>query len=220
MSFTEPTALADGADQIVRQETVRPAQRRIQLVRACQDRDAAPPVSRLAVVLAADIVEYTRHMAEDEAGTHARLVSIFRHVVEPHIARQEARIVKSTGDGFLAEFWSATRAAWFAVDFQRAIRTWNARRRRGHRLEFRVGINLGDVIVDARDIVGHNVNIAVRLESLAEPGGVLVSYPVFAAIRDPGLLFEDLGELALKNMGEPVRGYRVRPRRPSISRSR
>jgi adenylate cyclase len=222
MRFTEPATLAEGVDEIARHEGLRPPQgeRRPGLIRAYHVADAATPVSRLAVILAADLVEYTRHMAEDETGTYARLTSIFRHIVEPHIARQEARIVKSTGDGFLAEFRSATQAAWFAVDFQRAVRSWNARRRRGQWLEFRVGINLGDVIVEARDVLGHNVNVAVRLESLAEPGGVLVSYPVFASIRDPGLLFEDLGELALKNMRETVRGYRVRSRGPTRTSSR
>jgi adenylate cyclase len=220
MRFPGPATLAEGVEQIARHESIKGGERRLGLVRAPGFEEAARPVSRLAAILAADIVEYTRHMAEDETGTHARVTAILRHVVEPHIARHEARLVKGTGDGFLAEFDSATRAAWFAVEFQRAVRTWNARRRRGQWLEFRVGINLGDVIVEGRDVIGHTVNVAVRLESLAEPGGVLVSYPVFAAIRDPGLQFEDRGELALKNLREPVRGYRVRPRPGTPARSR
>ncbi len=220
MRFPEPATLAEGVEPIARHQSIKHGERRLGLVRDTGPEAAARPVPRLAVILAADIVAYTRHMAEDESGTHARVTFILRHIVEPHIARHEARLIKHTGDGFLAEFWSATRAAWFAVDFQRAVRTWNARRRRARWLEFRVGINLGDVIAEGRDIAGHSVNIAVRLESLAEPGGVLAAYPVFAAIRDPGLLFEDLGELALKNLRETVRGYRVRPRAGTPARSR
>jgi adenylate cyclase len=158
----------------------------------------------------ADVVAYARHMAEDETGTHARLLAIFRDVIEPRMTREHGRIVKTTGDGFLAEFQSATRAAWFAVKFQRAARAWNARRRTGRWLDFRVGINLGDVIVEAHDIYGHSVNVASRLQALAEPGGILVSHAVSLAVRDPRLAFEDVGELALKNMNETVRGYRLR----------
>jgi adenylate cyclase len=220
MRFPEPATLAEGVEQIARHETITYGERRLGLVRATGLEGAPRPVSRLAVILAADIVEYTRHMAEDESGTHTRVISIFRHIVEPHIARHEARLVTTTGDGFLAEFWSVTRAVWFAVDFQRVVRTWNSRRRRAQWLEFRVGINLGDVIVEGRDVFGHTVNVAARLESLAEPGSVLVSYPVFAAIREPRLQFEDLGELALRNMRETVRGYRVRLRTGTRARSR
>ncbi|MBV8615631.1 MAG: adenylate/guanylate cyclase domain-containing protein [Acetobacteraceae bacterium] len=220
MRFPGPATLAEGVEQTARREGATRDRRRLELVGAADVEQAARPVPRLAVILAADIVEYTRHMAEDEAGTHARVAAIRRDIVEPHIARHEARFVKSTGDGFLAEFWSATRAAWFAVEFQRAVRAWNARRRRGRPLQFRLGINLGDVIAEGHDLIGHTVNVAVRLESLAEPGGVLVSYPVVAAIRDPGLRFEDRGELALKNLREPVRGYRVRLRPGTPARSR
>ena len=211
MRFPGPATLVEGVEQIARHEGATRGERRLGLVGAADVEEAARPAPRLAVILAADIVEYTRHMAEDEAGTHARLTAIFRDLVAPRLARHDGRLVKGTGDGFLAEFGCATRAAWFAVEFQRAARAWNARRRRGRRLEFRVGINLGDVIVEGRDVFGHSVNIAARLESLAEPGGVLVSYPVCAAIRDPGLLFEDVGELALKNLDGTVRGYRLRP---------
>jgi adenylate cyclase len=177
--------------------------------------------ARLAVILAADAVDYTRLMAADEAGTYARLTAVYRTIIEPGIARHSARIIKNTGDGFLAEFWSATRAVLFAVEFQDAIRAWNARRSRHRRLEFRVGINLGDVIVAAHDVFGHSVNIAARLEASAEPGGVLVSQAVFASVRDPRLSFEDAGDLSLRNISEPVRGFRARsgvPRRSGRSR--
>jgi adenylate cyclase len=166
--------------------------------------------TRLAAIVAVDMVDYTRHMANDEAGTHARCAALSRTVVEPGLARHGARIIKHTGDGFMAEFSSATLAVWFAVRFQDAVRTWNARRVRSRRLEFRVGINLGDVIVEAHDVFGHSVNIASRLESAARPGGVLVSHAVFVSVRDPRLLFEDAGDLALKNIDEPVRGFHAK----------
>ena len=166
--------------------------------------------TRLAAIVAADMVDYTRHMAEHEARTHARCTALRRTVVEPRLTRHGARIIKHTGDGFIAEFSSATQAVWFAVTFQEAVRAWNARRVRQGHLEFRVGINLGDVIVEAHDVFGHSVNIASRLESAARPGGVLVSHAVFASVRDPRLLFEDAGELWLKNIDEPVRGFHAR----------
>ena len=146
--------------------------------------DTAPTVRRLAVIVAADMVDYTRHMADDEAGTHARCTALWRNIVGPGIARHGGRIYKHTGDGFMAEFSSATLAVWFAVRFQRAVRAWNARRARERPIEFRVGINLGDVIADAHDVFGHSVNIASRLEAIARPGGVLVSHAVFASVRE------------------------------------
>ena len=166
--------------------------------------------SRLAVILIADAVDYSRRMAADEAGTYARISSIFRTVVEPGITRHSARIVKNTGDGFLAVFGSATSAVWFAVEFQASVRAWNIRRSRERRLDFRVGINLGDVIVAPHDVFGHNVNVAARLEANAEPGGVLESHAVFASVRDPRLLFDDAGELSLEKINETVRGFRAR----------
>lgn len=169
--------------------------------------------SRLAVILAADMVGYSRHMSEDEAGTHARFTAIFRRVIGPAMARYDARLVKNTGDGFLAEFASATASVRCAVQFQDGIRVWNGRQGRGRSLQFRVGINLGDVIVEPYDVFGHSVNVAARLEALAEPGGILVSHAVSASVRDPTLSFEDVGELALKNMAETVRSFRVLPRR-------
>jgi class 3 adenylate cyclase len=166
--------------------------------------------TRLAAIVAVDTVDYTRHMASDEAGTHACCAAVSRTVVQPGLASHGARIIKHTGDGFMAEFSSATLAVWFAVKFQDAVRVWNARRARDRRLEFRVGINLGDVIVEAHDVFGHSVNIASRLESAARPGGVLVSHAVFVSVRDPRLSFEDAGELSLKNIEEPVRGFHAR----------
>ena len=173
---------------------------------------------RLAAIVAADMVDFTRHMAEHEVRTHARCTALRRTVVEPGLARHGARIIKHTGDGFIAEFSSATQAVWFALRFQVAVRAWNVRRARERSLEFRVGINLGDVIVEAHDVFGHSVNIATRLESAARPGGVLVSHAVFVSVRDPRLLFEDAGELSLKNIDEPVRGFHVWLSAPAKSR--
>ncbi len=214
---------AEDRDETPRRDNPQPGpnQLNLRLVQAEAGDESAISDSRLAVILAADAVNYTRLMAADEAGTHARLAAIYRTIIEPGIARHSAWIIKNTGDGFLAEFRSATRAVWFALELQDAVRIWNARRSRHKRLEFRVGINLGDVIVAAHDVFGHSVNIAARLEVSAEPGGVLVSHAVFASVRDPRLSFEDAGDLSLRNIGEPVRGFRARsgvPRRPRRSR--
>jgi class 3 adenylate cyclase len=184
-------------------------QPRVPRFRPDADRQLGASTSRLAAILAADVVGYTRHMAEDEAGTHACFTAIFRTVIEPRISRYGARIVKNTGDGFLAEFWSASRAVRCAISIQNAIQAWHVRQRGGRQLKFRVGINVGDVIVEPHDIFGHTVNIAARLEAMADPGSVMVSSAVFASVRDRSLLFDDLGEFQLKNMTEPVRGFRV-----------
>ena len=131
--------------------------------------DASPTARRLAAIVAADMVDYTRHMADDEAGTHARCTALWRNIVGPGIARHGARIFKHTGDGFMAEFSSATLAVWFAVRFQRRrFVPGMPGGRANDRIEFRVGINLGDVIADAHDVFGHSVNIASRLEAIAE----------------------------------------------------
>ena len=149
---------------------------------------------------------------------HASCTDVRLNIIEPGIALHGARIVKHTGDGFLAEFPSATRAVWFAVTFQDAIRTWNVGTPRGHRLEFRVGINLGDVFVEPHDVFGHNVNIAARLQESAKPGGVLVSHAVVASTRDARLQFEDAGDLTLRHIAEPVRGFHAKLKRRRAAR--
>jgi adenylate cyclase len=211
--------LAEGLDEKPRRDNPEPGRNlpSLRVIQAGTGDASAISGSRLAVIVAADAVEYTRHMAADEAGTYARLTAVYRTIIEPGIARHSARIIKHTGDGFLAEFGSATHAVWFAVEFQDAVRSWNARRSRDKRLEFRVGINLGDVIVASHDVFGHSVNIAARLEASAEPGGVLVSHAVFASVRDSRLLFEDAGDLSLRNMNETVRGFRARSGVPGRS---
>ena len=172
-----------------------------------------PPVRRLTAILAADVAGYSRLMGADEEGTHERLQAHLRELVNPKVAEHRGRIVKNTGDGFLAEFSSVVDTVRCAVEMQRGMAERNAGTPLEKRIEFRAGINLGDVIVEAEDIFGGGVNIAARLEALAEPGGVLVSNTVHDQVRDRLLLaFEDLGEQQVKNIARPVRVYRVRDR--------
>jgi adenylate cyclase len=166
---------------------------------------------RLAAILAADVAGYSRLMGQDEAGTLARLRSHRRQLIDPKIAEHKGRIVKTTGDGLLVEFPSVVEAVACAVEFQRGMAERNAPVPNSERIDFRVGINLGDVIADDNDILGDGVNIAARLEGLAEPGEVCVSGVVHDQVQ--GRLecrFEDTGEQNLKNIARPVRVYRVR----------
>jgi class 3 adenylate cyclase len=166
---------------------------------------------RLAAILAADVAGYSRLMGADEEGTHERLKGHLRELIEPKIAKTRGRIVKNTGDGFLAEFPSVVDAVRCAVEMQRGMAKRNAETPVDHRIEFRVGINLGDVIAEEHDIFGDGVNVAARLEALAEPGGVCVSRVVRDQVRDKvDFTFEDLGEQSVKNIARPVRVYRVR----------
>jgi class 3 adenylate cyclase len=190
----------------------------LRLIRGDACAEAAGSDPRLTVILAADTVGYTRRMAEDEARMHASCTDVRLNIIEPGIALHGARIVKHTGDGFLAEFPSATRAVWFAITFQDAIRTWNVGTPRDHRLEFRIGINLGDVLVEPHDVFGHNVNIAARLQESAKPGGVLVSHAVAASTRDARLQFEDAGDLTLRHIAEPVRAFHTKLKRRRAAR--
>jgi class 3 adenylate cyclase len=172
-----------------------------------------PPVRRLTAILAADVAGYSRLMGADEEGTHERLRAHLRELVDPKIGEHRGRIVKNTGDGFLAEFASVVDAVRCAVEMQRGMAERNAGTPPEKRIEFRVGINLGDVIAEEHDIFGDGVNIAARLEALAEPGGVLVSHTVHDQVRDRlPFAFEDLGEHQVKNIVRPVRVYRVRDR--------
>jgi adenylate cyclase len=169
-----------------------------------------PPVRRLTAILAADVAGYSRLMGADEEGTHERLKAHLGELVNPKIAEHWGRIVKNTGDGFLAEFASVIDAVRCAVEVQRGMAERNAGTLPEQRIEFRVGINLGDVIAEREDIFGDGVNIAARLEGLAEPGGVLVSNTVHDHVRDRlPFVFEDLGEQQVKNIARPVRVYRV-----------
>jgi TolB-like protein/class 3 adenylate cyclase/Flp pilus assembly protein TadD len=171
-----------------------------------------PPVRRLAAILAADVAGYSRLMGMDEEGTHERLKAHLRKLIEPKITDQRGRIVKNTGDGFLAEFASVVDAVRCAVEVQRGTAEANAGTPPEKRIEFRVGINLGDVIVEEHDIFGDGVNVAARLEALAEPGGICISRVVREQIRDKlPYPFEDRGEETVKNIARPVRVFALRP---------
>jgi adenylate cyclase len=166
---------------------------------------------RLAAVLAADVVGYSRLMEVDEAGTLARLKSVRVELIDPAIAKCKGRIIKTTGDGMLVEFQSVTEALRCAVDFQERMARRNRDMPASRSLLYRIGINLGDVIVDGDDIFGDGVNVAARLESIAEPGGICIS----AAVRDQvgdrlGVGYEDLGEQHVKNIQRSLRVFKVR----------
>jgi len=168
-------------------------------------------IRRLAAILAADVAGYSRLMGADEEGTLDRLKALRRDLLDPKIAEHRGRIVKTTGDGLLVEFASVVDAVRCAVAVQQAIPEWNTSVGADNRIELRIGINLGDVIVEGDDLYGDGVNIAARIEALANPGGVFVSNTVHDQVRDRlPFLFEDLGEKQVKNIARPVRVYRVR----------
>ena len=166
---------------------------------------------RLAAILAADVVGYSRLMGEDEKGTLEALKDHRAALVEPKIAAYHGRLVKLMGDGALAEFGSVVDAVQCAVDIQRAMAARNASVPEDRRIVFRIGINIGDVIIEEDDIYGDGVNVAARLEGLAEPGGICVSRNVRNQVRDKvDLVFEDRGEVEIKNIARPVRVFSVR----------
>ena len=170
-----------------------------------------PAVRRLAAILAADVAGYSRLMGGDEEGTHERLKARRRELVDPKIREHSGRIVKTTGDGFLAEFPSVVDAVRCAAELQRAMIDREAGMPEDRRISFRIGINLGDVIVEDDDIFGDGVNVAARLEALAEAGGICISRMVRDQIRDKlPFAFEDLGEQSVKNIARPVRAYALR----------
>jgi adenylate cyclase len=165
---------------------------------------------RLAAILASDVVGYSRLMAADEAGTHAHLKALRRELIDPKIAAHHGRIVKLMGDGALVEFASVVDAVQCAVDIQRAMAERDADVAEDRRIRFRVGVNLGDIIIEDDDIYGDGVNIAARLEGLAEPGGIVVSGTTFDHARNKAQAgFRFLGRLRVKNIPEPVRAYQV-----------
>jgi adenylate cyclase len=170
---------------------------------------------RLAAILAADVAGYSRLMERDEAGTLARLRNLRRDLIDPKIAEHKGRIVKTTGDGVLVEFASVVDAVRCAVEMQQAIRGRNSGVAADTRIEWRIGINLGDVIVEDGDLYGDGVNIAGRLEGIAEPGGICVSGIVHDQVQGRlDCALADIGEQSLKNIARPVRVYRVGPKSP------
>ena len=167
---------------------------------------------RLAAILAADVAGYSRLMTADEEGTHFRLLSHRREVIEPKVREHRGRIVKHAGDGALAEFASVVDAVRCALEVQQLMLARNAEVSQSRRIEFRMGVNLGDVIVAPDDIYGHHVNLAARLESLASPGGVCISADAWRHVR--GVIaaeFVDLGEQRLKNIADPAHVFALSP---------
>jgi class 3 adenylate cyclase len=167
---------------------------------------------RLAAILAADVAGYSRLMGADEEGTHERVRGHLRDLVDPKVKEHRGRIVKNTGDGMLAEFSSVIEAVRCAVELQRGMADRNMETVEDKRITFRIGINLGDVIAEEDDIYGDGVNVAARLEALAEPGGICISRVVRDQIRDKlPYPFEDKGEQSVKNIARSVRVFALRP---------
>ena len=165
---------------------------------------------RLAAILAADVAGYSRLIGADEGGTLARLRALRRELLDPKIAECRGRLVKTTGDGLLIEFGSVVDALRCAVEVQREMTGRDTGVPPDSRIEFRIGINVGDIVVEDGDIFGDGVNVAARLEALAEPGGICVAARVQEdAAGKLDLAFEDIGEQQLKNIARPVRAYRV-----------
>ena len=165
---------------------------------------------RLAAILAADVVGYSRLMAVDEAGTHARLKALRQDFIEPKIAEHHGRVAKLMGDGALVEFASVVDAVECAAAIQRGVAERQAELPEDRRIAFRIGINIGDVIIEGDDIYGDGVNVAARLEALAEPGEICVSRTVYNHAKSKvAFAFEPMGEHRVKNIPEPVTVYRV-----------
>src|SRR5262245_13296424 len=165
---------------------------------------------RLAAILAADIAGYSRLMSADEEGTLVSLKAHRREVIDPKIAEHRGRIVKTTGDGALVEFASAVDAVRCAMEIQRAVKERNFEVPEDRRIEFRIGINVGDIMGDAGDIYGDGVNIAARVESLAKPGSIYLAENAYQQIKGKVHVdLDDLGEKRLKNIAQPIRVYCV-----------
>ena len=166
---------------------------------------------KLTTILCADVAGYSRLMSRDEEPTHTRLVALFRELLEPAVEAHGGNLVKRTGDGLLAEFGSVVEAVRCAIEIQQGAAGRNGGYEPDQEIAFRIGINLGDVIIEPDDIFGDGVNVAARLEGLAAPGGIVVSRSVRDHVRDKlPLRFEDMGEQLLKNIARPVRAFRVR----------
>src|SRR5438034_8500069 len=175
-----------------------------------------PASRRLAAILAADIAGYSRLMGADEAGT-ARALREHRAAADPLVAEHGGRIVKTTGDGVLIEFGSVVGAVDCALALQQLAAERNSGIAGERRMEWRIGVHLGDVLVEGDDILGDGVNIAARLEGIAEPGSICVSASAYEHVRGKvDVEFADIGERQLKNIARPVRAYRLRLDRSSM----
>jgi adenylate cyclase len=167
---------------------------------------------RLAAILAANVAGYSRLMRADEEGTHKRFKAHFQQLINPKINEHQGRVVKNTGDGALVEFASVVDAVRCAAEIQRGMLDRDTDMPDERRIKLRIGVNLGDVIAEPEDIYGDGVNIAARLEALAEPGGICISGTVYDQIRDrPPYSFDDMGEQSVKNIARPVRVYGLSP---------
>ena len=165
---------------------------------------------RLAAILAGDVAGYSRLMSADEEGTLRDLKIHRKELIDPKITEHRGRIVKTTGDGILVEFVSVVDAVRCAVEIQRGMADRNADVPDDKRIQLRIGINVGDIIIDGGDIFGDGVNVAARLETLADPGGILVASVVHDQVRDKlSFGFEDMGEQVVKNITRPVSVHRV-----------
>ena len=165
---------------------------------------------RLAAILSADVVGYSRLMGLDEAGTLSRLNALRRELIDPTIAAHAGRIVKLMGDGARVEFASAVDAVACAIEIQRQLRQRDADGSEADPIRFRIGINVGDIIIEGDDILGDGVNIAARIEGIAEPGGVSISEDAWRQVQGKvAANFVDAGEQSLKNIARPVRIYRL-----------
>jgi len=185
---------------------------------ACPSHD---PSRRLAAILSADVAGYSRLMGVDEEGTLAALKALRRELTDPKLKQHHGRIIKTTGDGLLIEFSSVVDAVRWTLVVQQEMAKRNAEVPEERRIEFRIGVNLGDVIVEGDDLYGDGVNIAARIETVAEPGGICISEDAYRQVRDKVVTeFADIGEQSLKNIARPLRVYRVLLKRNRRKRQR
>jgi class 3 adenylate cyclase len=204
-------ALGDEAQQLLRTVPKRGYLLAAEVTPTDSTTPAPRAERRLAAILAADIVGYSRLIEEDEAGTLAAIKELRASPIDPLLAEHKGRIVKLMGDGAIVEFGSVVDAVACAVAIQKAVADRQAKSPPDRRIAFRIGVNLGDVVVDGDDLLGDGVNVAARLEQLCEPGGVLVSGTAFDHLQGRlGLPLEFTGEQQVKNIARPVRAYRVR----------
>src|ERR1700759_1746457 len=176
---------------------------------------------RLAAIIVGDIVAYSRLMEADEEGTHNLVKRIEKELIEPSIAEHSGVLVKTTGDGFIATFDSPVEAVRCSIVIQQNLVGRNASLPTHYRIEYRIGVNLGDVIIESDDVYGDGVNIASRLEGIADPGQVYISGGIYEQIKHKLVCgYESLGDRKVKNITDPVRVYRVLPDPGAIQRSR
>src|SRR3979490_2085695 len=182
-------------------------------------RESSP--RRLAAIIAGDISGYSRLMQIDEEGTHGRVKRIERELIEPSITEHHGRLVKTTGDGFLAIFDSPVEAVRCGIGIQQNMVGRNASQPKHHWIEYRIGINLGDVIIEPTDVYGDGVNIASRLENIADPGQVYISGGIYEQVKHKLVCgYESLGDRKVKNITDPMRVYRVLPDPAAFNRTR